>query len=153
MNVFEAVCVADIPGAAKKLGYTEAEFLKVVDEACRSGLGVVCWKEIQKKDNQEPEKKTCSPQEDCPKCDYRKIVPASLPNLVDLFLHHDYLESNKEELESSNPERYANIHLPWFAFVKAAIQKIERSNLVSREVINEARNIANGLKPVYPPVL
>ena len=150
-TLFEAACVADIPGAAKALGYSTAQLKKLIDEACRSGLGVVCWARIQNGNDQEGTNPNCTPMEDCPKCDYRKIVPTSLPNLVDLILHHNYLEGNKEGLQSENPERWAKVHLPWLAFSKAALEKVKRSSFISREAWDKAQAMANELKPVYPP--
>ena len=152
-TLFEAVCVADIPGAAKALGYSNEELQKIIDEACRSGLGVVCWKKIQNGNNQESTQTICNPEEDCPKCDYKKIVPTSLPNLLDLILHHDYLEENKTDMQSNNPERWSEVHLPWLALSKAMLEKVKRSSLVSREVLNEAQNVANQLKHVCPPFI
>lgn len=152
-TLFEAVCVADIPGAAKALGYSTEELQTIIDEACRSGLGVVCWKKIQGENIQDNTQSNCTPQDDCPKCDYKKIVPTSLPNLVDLILHHDYLEGNKTDLQSDNPERWAKVHMPWLALSKAMLEKVKRSSLVSREVLNEAQTVANQLKSVCPPFI
>ncbi|MDY0261390.1 hypothetical protein [Syntrophotalea acetylenica] len=152
--LFEAACVADIPGAAEALGYSEKELSQLIDEACRSGLGVVCWKKIQEEKNGQVSSKTkCNPREDCPKCSFKKIVPASTPNLVDLILHHDYLEDNKSEMLADNPDRWIEVHLPWLAFAKAALEKVKLSNLVSPEVLRDAKIQAALLKPVYPPII
>ena len=89
--------------------------------------------------------KTCNPEEDCPDCPLMKIIPASQENLVDLIVHHEYLETNRERLESENPQRWDKIYAKWWALTKAAIEKIKIDSSVSRKVFKEAMKEAKDM--------
>lgn len=154
-NRLETIMIKDIPGAAEKLGFTPDEYKLLIADAERTGLGTICneFKKLNGKTVSVKEK-ACNPEEDCPDCPLMKIIPASQENLVDLIVHHEYLETNRERLENENPQRWNKIYAKWWALTKAAIEKIKIDSSVSRKVFKEAMKEAKDMGiEMFPQII
>lgn len=155
MNRFEAIMIRDIPGAAEKLGFTPEEYERLLADAERTGLGTVC-DAFRKHEGKviSVKKENCNPEIDCLDCHLMKIIPASKENIVDLIVHHEYLESNRERLENENPERWNEVYARWWALTKAAIEKIKVDTSVSRKIFKEALAEAQSMDiESFPPII
>lgn len=143
MKHYEAIVIQDIPGAAKKLGYTAEEYEKRLTAAQRTGLGTIC--DHLRKDSEGNEfslkQKDCDPVEECPTCPLARVFPALKENLVDAFLMRGWIRGNEVELRS-NEERWRKVWMRWLAIVEGVIDKAKTSHSVSRKTFKEAEEMA-----------
>lgn len=143
MKHYEAIVIQDIPGAAKKLGYTADEYEKRLAATQRTGLGTIC--DHLRKDAEGNEfslkQKDCDPVEECPTCPLARVFPALKENLVDAFLMRGWIRGNEVELRS-NEERWRKVWMRWLAIVEGVIDKAKTAHSVSRKTIKEAEEMA-----------
>lgn len=151
---FEAVMIADIPGAAQKLGYAPDEFENILATALRNGLGCVCLRRLGRKTEAEAptSAKPCDIVEDCNNCKDMRIAVASKLNLVDAILLDRHLERNHEEMAGINKERFNSVWIPIWARAKATLELARTAPGVSRQLLGEAESMANEIGAILPPL-
>lgn len=128
-SLFQAVSIHSIKGAAKKLGLSTKQVKNLLSEAHRTGLGVVC---LNPKSGIQPDSKkgeTCTQLQNCPDCPNR-IVIATVDNLKDVILWNHHLEQCRLEWETSRPERWGRVWLPWLVFTQVIIEQASRGRMV-----------------------
>lgn len=124
-SLFQAVSIQSIEGAAEKLGLSTGQVEKLLGEAYRTGLGVVC---IDPRAGVQPgsEKgEDCTQLQNCHSCPNRVVV-ATEENLKDLILWNRHLELHRPEWEQSRPERWGKVWLPWLVFTQVVIEQASR---------------------------
>ena len=146
--------IANIPNAAKALGYTSVEFEELLATALRNGLGCVCLRSIMTKSNdiQEIQHK-CNIIEDCNKCPYMRIAVTSKENLVDTLILIDHFERNHEEMAALNMERFENVWMPHWARAISTIELAKAHPSVSRTLLDEAHSMASQIGSATLPPL
>jgi hypothetical protein len=140
MNLFQAVSIIDIKGAAEKLGLSSEQVERLFNEACRTGLGVIC---LDPKAGVQPGSKkgtNCAELQNCPTCP-NCIVVATAEYLKDLILWNEHLERHRQEWENSRPERWGKVWLPWLVFTQVVIEQASRGRTVKE--FKRARALAN----------
>ncbi|BCO11611.1 hypothetical protein GEOBRER4_n3743 [Citrifermentans bremense] len=146
MKHYEAIVIQDIEDAARRLGYTTAEYEDRLANAKRTGLGTIC--DHQRKDDEGKEfsvkRSDCDPVDDCPKCPLARVFPALKENLVDAFMMRRWIRDNEIELRM-NEERWQEVWMRWLAIVEGGIDKAKSAHNVSRKILREAEEMAKAL--------
>jgi hypothetical protein len=128
-SLFQVISIQSIEGAAEKLGLTPAQVKKLLSEAHRTGLGVVCLAPTAGIQPGSEAGKTCIQLQNCPDCPNRFVV-ATVSNLKDLILWNQHLKQHRPEWESTRPERWGEVWLPWLVFTETAIEQASRGRTI-----------------------
>jgi len=146
MKHYETIVIQDIQGAAEKLGYTTEEYENRLTTAQRTGLGTICDHLRKDSDGKEIslKQKDCDPIEDCLDCPLARVFPALKENLVDAFLMREWIRCNEVELRA-NEERWRTVWMRWLAIAEGVIDKAKTAHSVSRKILRESEEMAEGL--------
>lgn len=149
---FQTLIVASIDGAADKLRLTRDQFDRLFDEASNTGLGVACLDPRAGVQPGTSKGSPCDRLDACSGCEMRWIV-ATPPNVADLILFNEYLESVQEEEERERPEPWEKRWLPWLVFSRIALAKL-RSGSTARVFVAgtaeaDARRASYTAYPLY----
>jgi hypothetical protein len=139
-NLYQAVPVYNIDGAAQKLGLTTEQAWKLFTEACRTGLGVLC---LDPKSGVQPGSEKgidCTQLQNCHGCPNRMVI-ATVENLKDLILWNRHLERHREKWERERPERWLKVWLPWLVFTQVIAEQSSRGRTLKE--FRRAETLAN----------
>lgn len=142
-DLLEAVLISDIPNGYKKLGISREEYQEALNEAHRTGLGVMC---LNPKAGVQPgttEGSLCTKLEDCPACK-NVYVPAIQENIQDMILFNRYLKEKREELEALSPSDWENVWLPYMVLTDEALARMEKGETAG--VFRKALDSVEGAK-------
>ena len=141
-QLFQAVAIFPINGAAEKLGLTAEQVSTLLSEANRTGLGIACLDPLKGIQPNTVKNESCTELQNCPNCPQRFVL-ATVENLKDLILWNYYLKSRRDEWEKQRPERWEKVWLPWLAFTEVAIEAAGRGRTMVE--FAKAKTIAKSL--------
>jgi len=119
----ESVIIHDISGAAKLLGIPACRSNNILLVENRTGLGTVC-KNRRMESRIHNRTGDCVELESCVGCSNLMVV--SHPDIIADMLHwNEVLESNKDDMVKSNPERWYSKWEQWRILTIVIIEKIK----------------------------
>ena len=146
---FQAVVIATIDGASQKLGLSQDQFRRIFSSAARTGLGVACLEPLAGIQPGTIVGEDCTRLDACCNCAMRWVV-ATVDNVSDLILFHDYLDKAQEDAALRNSESWETRWLPWLVFTDIALTKLSQG--ATATVFRQASEKAEARRPTYRPI-
>lgn len=143
---YQAVVIASISDAAKKIGLTDEESARIFSDAARTGLGVACLDPFAGIQPGTKAGQQCTRLDSCSDCRMRWVV-ATRSNVADLILFHEHLKAAQIDQEEKGSSDWENRWLPWLVFSTVALAKLQQGE--TAKVFLEAQQIADSLRSNY----
>ena len=138
-KLFQATIVMGVEGAAQRLGISEDEVKKLVEQAVSTGLGRMCLKPFAGIQPGTIEGEACTRLNACHSCEaIYLIVDAEL--IADLIIWHGSLREASEALAAERPERFEAEWADDLAWCETAIETFQRGP--ARRVFVQAEALA-----------
>ncbi|NCB96993.1 MAG: hypothetical protein EOM36_01360 [Bacteroidia bacterium] len=141
-ELLEAVLIFDIFNGYKILGIPEDDYREALNEAHRTGLGVMCLKPLAGAQSGTIEGTMCDKLERCPACK-NMFIPAIQENIQDMILFNQYLKEKREEFEALSLTDWEEIWLPYMVLTDEALSRIEKGDTAA--VYLAAKEAVDGL--------
>ena len=130
-NLYESSLASDIQEVATKLEIDELELLQRQQLAAETGLGFVCGARLPDAKQVRRQRSNCLSFDECATCPHRRFVPTA-QSLKALALANISLKNQGAEFQAQNPDRWAEIWLPFLALTEAIISKIKKTHFRAR---------------------